>query len=128
VLQQDRLDFPELVIENGSGLSRSERISAGSLARLLAAAWAGQLMAEFAGSLAIAGVDGTARSRLVGTAAAGRAHLKTGSLRGVRGVAGYVLDNAGRRWIVVFIANHPDAAATRPVQDALLRWVHDGAK
>ena len=128
VLQQDRLDFPELVIENGSGLSRSERISAGSLARLLAAAWAGPLMAEFAGSLAIAGVDGTARSRLVGTAAAGRAHLKTGSLRGVRGVAGYVLDNAGRRWIVVFIANHPDAAATRPAQDALLRWVHDGAK
>jgi D-alanyl-D-alanine carboxypeptidase/D-alanyl-D-alanine-endopeptidase (penicillin-binding protein 4) len=126
LLQQDGLDFPELVIENGSGLSRRERVSAGSLARLLAAAWAGPLMPEFAGSLAIAGVDGTARSRLAGTEAAGRAHLKTGSLRGVRGVAGYVLDRTGRRWIVVFIANHPDAAATPPAQDALLRWVHDG--
>ena len=128
MLQQDGLDFPELVIENGSGLSRRERISAGSLARLLAAAWAGPLMPELVGSLAIAGVDGTARSRLAGTEIAGRAHLKTGSLRGVRGLAGYVLDRAGRRRIVVFIANHPDAAATRPAQDALLRWVHEGAE
>jgi D-alanyl-D-alanine carboxypeptidase/D-alanyl-D-alanine-endopeptidase (penicillin-binding protein 4) len=59
---------------------------------------------------------------------AGRAHLKTGSLQGVRGIAGYLLDRAGRRWIVVFIANHPDAAATRPAQDALLRWVHEEAQ
>lgn len=127
-LAADGLDFPELVIENGSGLSRRERIAAGSLARLLAAAWAGPFMPEFVGSLAVVGVDGTARSRLAGTEVAGRAHLKTGSLQGVRALAGYLLDRAGRRWIVVFIANRPDAAATRPAQDALLRWMHEGAQ
>jgi D-alanyl-D-alanine carboxypeptidase/D-alanyl-D-alanine-endopeptidase (penicillin-binding protein 4) len=45
-------------------------------------------------------------------------------LSGVRSMAGYVLDARGRRVIVVFIANHANAASTQAAQDALLRWVY----
>jgi D-alanyl-D-alanine carboxypeptidase/D-alanyl-D-alanine-endopeptidase (penicillin-binding protein 4) len=64
------------------------------------------------------------RKRLSGADVAGQAHIKTGSLSGVRAIAGYVLDARGRRVVVVFIANHANAGNAQPVQDALLRWVH----
>ncbi len=119
-LEQKALPMPELSIENGAGLSRSDRISAESLARLLAAAFASPLMPEFVASLPLAGVDGTMKKRANGSGVAGQAHVKTGYLDGVRALAGYVLDRRGKRVIVVFLANHPNAAATRAAQDALL--------
>jgi D-alanyl-D-alanine carboxypeptidase/D-alanyl-D-alanine-endopeptidase (penicillin-binding protein 4) len=119
-LERKGLRMPELVIENGSGLSRSERISAESLGRLLLAAWAGPTMPEFVASLPLAGVDGTMRKRMNGNGVAGQAHVKTGYLDGARALAGYVIDRRGRRAIVVFLANHPNSGATRAAQDALL--------
>jgi len=119
-LAQKGLPMPELVIENGSGLSRSERISADSLGRLLMAAYAGPTMPEFVASLPLAGIDGTMRKRLNGNDVAGQAHVKTGYLDGARALAGYVLDRRGRRAVVVFLANHPNAGATKAAQDALL--------
>ena len=106
--------------DNGSGLSRDERISGAQLARLLQAAWASPLMPELMASLPLAGVDGTMRRN--GSKAAGLAHLKTGSLRDVNGVAGYVHAASGRRYVLVAIANHPQAAAARPAIDALVEW------
>src|SRR5574340_84345 len=115
--------FPELVIDNGSGLSRSERISAEHLSVLLLDALRGPLMPEFVSSLPLAAVDGTMRKRLVDQAGAGAAHIKTGSLEGVRTIAGYVLDRSGRYQVVVFMVNDPNAAAARGAQDALLECV-----
>jgi D-alanyl-D-alanine carboxypeptidase/D-alanyl-D-alanine-endopeptidase (penicillin-binding protein 4) len=109
----------DVVIDNGSGLSRDTRISAHSLAQLLSAAWASPVMPELIGSLAVSGRDGTMRRSL---APAGRAHLKTGSLRDVAGVAGYVLANNARRYVLVAIINHPNANAARPALDALVQW------
>ena len=111
------------MIENGSGLSRIERISAESLGQLLISAFNSPVMPELLASLPLAAVDGTMRKRLNGTDVSGQAHIKTGSLAGVRAIAGYVLDNRGRRVVVVFIVNHPRAANARPAQDALLEWV-----
>jgi serine-type D-Ala-D-Ala carboxypeptidase/endopeptidase (penicillin-binding protein 4) len=116
--------FPELVIENGSGLSRNERISAQHLGELLVHGYSSPLMPELMSSLPLLAVDGTVMRRLNGSPIRGRAHLKTGSLNGVRSVAGYVLDEQGRRWVVVFIANHSLAAATKSAQDALLEWLY----
>jgi len=121
------LDFPELVIDNGSGLSRAARISATSLARLLAAGWASPAMPEFVASLPIAAIDGTTRKKFNGNGVAGQAHLKTGSLDGVRGVAGYLRDRAGRRHIVVFMVNHANAGRAQPAFDALLDGLWHGA-
>ncbi len=122
-LQANALQLPELVIDNGSGLSRNARISAAGLAQLLSAAWQSPLMPELIASLPLAGVDGTLRKRLQNGPTAGRAHLKTGYLEGVRAIAGYVLDNSGKRWIVVALINDANARLGKPALDALLQWV-----
>ncbi len=111
----------EVVVDNGAGLSRDARISAAMLAIVLQRSWAGPVMPEFVASLPITGADGTLR-RATASAGAGRAHLKTGSLRDVAAVAGYLLAPGGRRLVLVAIVNHPNAAAARPALDALIDW------
>ena len=118
------LTFPELMLENGAGLSRIERITAQHLGQLLLAAYLSPVMPELMASLPLTAVDGTMRKRFSGALVAGQAHIKTGSLSNVRSIAGYVLDGRGRRVVVVFIANHPNAGNAQPVQDALLHWVY----
>ncbi len=122
------LELPELVIENGSGLSRTERISAAGLGRLLVAAYRSAVMPEFIATLPLVAADGTLKRRLASDRVSGQAHVKTGSLADVRALAGYVLDRNGRRFAVVFIVNHANAGAAQGAQDALLRWVHDAAR
>ena len=117
---------PEFVIENGSGLSRSDRMSAASLAALLQAAWSSAVMPEFLASLPLAAMDGTMRKRLRGELLAGHAHIKTGLLNDVRSMAGYVLDFSGRRRAVVMLMNHPNAPEAEAAADALLRWTYEG--
>jgi D-alanyl-D-alanine carboxypeptidase/D-alanyl-D-alanine-endopeptidase (penicillin-binding protein 4) len=77
-------------------------------------------MPELMSSLPITGVDGTMRRNR--SRAAGNAHLKTGSLRDVAALAGYVHGASGRRYVLVALINHPNAGAGRPVLDALLEW------
>ena len=122
-LAEKGLRLPELVLDNGSGLSRHERISAESLAQLLLAAWKSPVMPELMSSLPLAGIDGTLRKRFDKHVALGRAHLKTGYLEGARALAGYVLDNAGQRWVFVFLINDPKSGQGRAAMDALLRWI-----
>lgn len=122
------LRLPELVLENGAGLSRRERISAEGLMRVLQTGWKSPVMPEYLASLPLSAVDGTMRKRLNGFGAAGQAHIKTGTLDGVKGIAGYVLDRNGKMNAVVFLVNHPNAGAAQAAQDALLQWVYDGAK
>ncbi len=124
-LAQKKLDFPELVLDNGAGLSREARISAQHMGRLLLDAWHSAVMPELMSSLPLVAYDGTMRRRLRFESIAGQAHIKTGSLNGTRTLAGYVLDKHGRRRVVVLFINHPNAAAAQPAQDALLEWVYD---
>lgn len=119
------LTMPELVIDNGAGLSRNARISADSLGKLLLAAWRSPLMPEFIASLPLVAIDGTMQKRLTANGIAGHAHIKTGSLEGARAIAGYVLDKNGKRQIVVFLVNHPHSAASQAAQDALLQCVYE---
>ena len=116
---------PELVMENGSGLSRIERISAGNLGALLQAAWMSPVMPEFIASMPIAGIDGTMRRRVKGEEVTGQAHVKTGLLSDVRSMAGYVLDRRGHRLVVVMIVNHANAHQAQPAMDAMLRWAYE---
>ena len=120
-----RLPMPELVLDNGSGLSRDGRIGAGSLARLLLTAFRAPTMPEFMASLPLAGQDGTMRKRLNGHAVAGNAHIKTGYLNEARAIAGYILTASGKRYAVVFLINHANAAGGSEAQDLLLKWVYE---
>jgi serine-type D-Ala-D-Ala carboxypeptidase/endopeptidase (penicillin-binding protein 4) len=108
-----------LVIDNGSGLSRESRVSGAMLARLLQSAWASPVMPELMSSLPVTGVDGTLRRA---QSAAGLAHLKTGSLRDVNGIAGYVLGASGKRHVLVMLVNHANASAAKPAFDAAVQW------
>jgi len=112
-------------MENGSGLSRAERISAATMAALLQSAWRSSVMPEFASSLPVAATDGTMRRRLKGEGLSGQAHIKTGLLSDARAMAGYVLDRRGRRMVVVMIVNHANAPQSQEALDALLRWVYE---
>jgi D-alanyl-D-alanine carboxypeptidase/D-alanyl-D-alanine-endopeptidase (penicillin-binding protein 4) len=123
-LADKRIELPELVLDNGSGLSRTERITAAGMGRLLQAIYGSSLMPEMMSSLPIVALDGTMRRRFKSEELAGQAHIKTGSLSDVRAIAGYVLAASGKRYAVVFFVNHSNAAQSQPAQDALLRWVH----
>ena len=112
-------DLP--LLDNGSGLSRQARITPQALGRMLQTAYASASMPELIASLPIAGVDGTLK-RNQGRATQGLAHLKTGSLRDVTALAGYVHLPSGRRLVVVAMINHANAAAGRPALDALVDW------
>lgn len=122
-LQSKGKNFTELVLENGAGLSRKEQISTKHLAELLQDAWNAPLAAEFIASLPIVGIDGTMKKRLKDEASIGQGHIKTGTLKDVRAVAGYVRDAQGKTWAVVGIINHPNAPAGMAVLDELLKSV-----
>jgi D-alanyl-D-alanine carboxypeptidase/D-alanyl-D-alanine-endopeptidase (penicillin-binding protein 4) len=118
-----RKTFPRLpapTLDNGSGLSRNERIRPDALLALLQHAASHPAGAALFDSLPVAGVDNLKRNPASGFE--GRAFMKTGTLRDVAAVAGYVDGASGQRYVVIGIINHPNANAARPALDALLRW------
>jgi len=119
---RDRIGTGEAqpVFENGSGLSRDERISAAAMGKMLQVAWRSPVMPELMSSLPASGVDGTLKKRALRSG--GAAHLKTGTLRDASGVAGYVHGASGRRYVLVAIANSENAGAARAAFDALVDW------
>ncbi|WP_445571563.1 D-alanyl-D-alanine carboxypeptidase/D-alanyl-D-alanine endopeptidase [Pseudomonas sp. E102] len=119
-LAKKGITAPHLVMENGSGLSRAERVSAREMAAMLQAAWRSPYAAEFVSSMPIAGTDGTMRKRLKTTAMAGEAHIKTGTLNTVRAIAGYSRDINGNTWAVVAILNDPKPWGASSVLDQVL--------
>lgn len=123
-LHQQNLHFPELVLENGAGLSRLERISPDSMAQLLRSAYQSPVYPELASSLPIVAVDGTMKKRGTDNQVANHAHIKTGTLDGVKTMAGYVTTQAGNHVVVVFFINDDRAAFGNAAQDALLEWVY----
>lgn len=116
-------DFPELVVENGAGLSRIARISPLNMSLLLQDVQLSPYSAEIEASLPIVGVDGTMRKRHDNCSVTTHAHLKTGSLEGVKSIAGYLQSHSGKQWILVFFINHPNAYAGQNAQDELIEWL-----
>lgn len=125
---EDRgLDWDGAVVDNGSGLSRSARLSPRQIGQMLLSVWTSPYMAEVMSTLPIAGIDGTMRKRLTDGSIRGHAHIKTGTLRDVRAGAGYLLARSGRRYVVVMLHNEQGVqygGGTR-VQDALLTWLYE---
>ena len=124
-LQQHAIDANGLVIDNGSGLSRIARATPTQVAGVLQAGLRSLWMPEFLASMPIAATDGTMRRRLKDSPAALRARIKTGTLKGVIAIAGYVQDANNQPVIVVAMLNdeHVANGAGRAVLDALIDWV-----
>lgn len=113
----------DIEVENGSGLSHTERAKPRALVQLLRKAWRADQAQAFFDSLPIAGVDGTMKGRLVGSRAAGQAYLKTGTLNDTRALAGYVHGASGKMYAVALMVNGADPAAGRPALDAMVAWL-----
>lgn len=118
------LPMTSLVLDNGSGLSRIERISAEDLTGVLMHAADSIHASLFEDSLPQVGIDGTMRARLRRHPVAGNAFIKTGTLRDVRAIAGYVTAASGERYAIALLINGPRAEGAKTAQDALLRWVY----
>ena len=101
------LNFPELRIENGSGLSRIGQISARHIGELLLDAYKSPYKQALLDSLPIMGVDGTLKNRMKGTVVANSGRFKTGTLRNARGIAGYVTAENGQVYVVAILHNDP---------------------
>lgn len=101
------LDVDGVVVEDGSGLSRKDRLSPRFLASLY------KYMSELPDGRAYsdlfprAGKEGTMRNFLKGTRLEGQVAMKTGSMRGVQGFGGYKLDNDGNpTHVIIFLINN----------------------
>ncbi|MET0656706.1 MAG: D-alanyl-D-alanine carboxypeptidase/D-alanyl-D-alanine-endopeptidase [Steroidobacteraceae bacterium] len=119
------IKIPGLVLDNGAGLSRAERITARGMGEMLDAAWHSPFMPEFAASLPLSATDGTLRNRFLAAGMQGRLRLKTGRIDNVSGLAGFVNAASGETYVLVILVNHPNAhlGLAEEAQAALVRWV-----
>jgi len=124
-LASRHIEIPGFVLDNGSGLSREERVTVRGLADVLDLAWHSPFMPEFAASLPLSATDGTLRNRFRAAGMQGRLRLKTGRIDNVSGLAGFVNAASGKTYIVAILVNHPGAhnGAGEAVQSELIRWV-----
>jgi D-alanyl-D-alanine carboxypeptidase/D-alanyl-D-alanine-endopeptidase (penicillin-binding protein 4) len=127
-LARKGINASHLVMENGSGLSRNERVSAREMALMLQAAWNGPYAAEFISALPLVGMDGTMHKRLRRTALAGQGHIKTGTLNTVRAIAGFSRDSNGNTWAVVAILNHPRPWGASAILDQVMLGLYQQSK
>lgn len=125
-LDRNGINGNGLVIDNGSGLSRISRLSAGQISQLLDIAWRSTWQPEFLSSLSLAALDGTMRKRLRKSPIKGRARIKTGLVKGVRSMAGYVHARSGKHYLVTMMIDSSKVNYWNgnQVQDALLEWVY----
>ena len=120
------IDSTGLNAVDGSGLSRSNRVSAQMLAELLLKTYNNDKYRTIYGGLPVGGINGTMRNRFVESApkAIGLVRTKTGFLTGVVSLAGYV-QGGDREYIFVAIAdqipkNNAAAMAARVALDKVL--------
>lgn len=126
VLTDQGVPTEGVVIENGSGLSRNERVSARQFGQLLQAIWRDPYMPEMLSSLPVLGEDGTLARRFRRSELQGRSRLKTGTLSDVSAIAGYMLTRSGKRMIIVMQQNGKKSSGFgHSLQNMLLEWVFE---
>ncbi|MGC8863818.1 MAG: D-alanyl-D-alanine carboxypeptidase/D-alanyl-D-alanine endopeptidase [Armatimonadota bacterium] len=105
-LAQIGLDLTGINIADGSGLSRMNYVTARNIVDLLTQMSQHKHAQVFIESLPVAGVDGTLRSRMKGTAAEGNVRAKTGYLSKVSTLSGYLTTRSGERLVFSILMNH----------------------
>lgn len=113
-LRQAGVSDTETNLNDGSGLSRNDLISANTTVQLLTFMTKHKYFEQFREALPVAGVDGTLRTRMRGTPAEGNVRAKTGSLSSVASLSGYVTTAGGEHLVFsMMLNNYPDASAVR---------------
>jgi len=112
-----------LKIDNGSGLSRTAKMTAKMLATMYDNAYTryGQRWMK---TLSIAGVDGTIRKRFRGTSVRNRAWMKTGTLRRTKNIGGYVKNKAGKLYtVVILVTSTKGKWKAAKLQNDIMQWL-----
>src|SRR5690606_12293432 len=112
-LIRQNIQMPGMVLDNGSGLSRAERLTAAGLGEVLKVAWGSPFMPECGSSLPLSAIGGTLRNRFKDDERQGRLRLETGHLDDVSALAGFVNSASGKRYVAVIFVNHPGAQRGR---------------
>jgi len=108
----------DVLLEEGSGLSRKDVITPNATIALLGFMNRHATAEDYRNGLPIAGVDGTLQNRMKGTPAAGNARAKTGTLRYVYTLSGYVTTAAGERLAFsIMLNNYYNADRSTPARD-----------
>ena len=117
-LAEKNLLDSRVLISDGSGLSRENRLSANTLVGVLLYMWSKpELSPEFTEAMAIGGVDGTLKGRFRDTPLYGRVRAKSGLLWGVISLAGYCYNAKGEPFAFAVLVNDYDKNSTgRDVQ------------
>ncbi len=106
ILKKTGLDISGIVMDDGSGLSRKNRVSTGQIAELLRLMFQSDYKTEFIQSLAVpANPYGTLRKRLKGVKLDGKIHAKTGYINRVKALSGYALRADGSVLVFSFMVN-----------------------
>ena len=114
------VDFGECRINDGSGLSRANLLSASALTGILEAAWRDKkVYRALYDAMSVAGVDGTLRHRMRGTRAQGNVHGKTGTLRNASALTGFVTTRDGEMFAFTVLCNGNRIGSYRTVQDRI---------
>lgn len=106
-------------LNDGCGLSRRNKVSPDGIVTLLKTAKERNYGTKFDSTLAIAGVDGTLRKRMKGTYAENNLHAKTGTLRDVSALSGYVYTLSGEVFAFSFIFNGPSTGYYKLMENKL---------
>ena len=117
-LQAQKIEVAGWDVLDGSGLSRSDLVTAGGLVDLLMAMDRHPHAAVFRDSLPISGVDGTLKRRLAGPKTRERIQAKTGTLRHTSALAGYARPSRGDALAFAVVVNHATAAGGE-IQEAV---------
>ncbi|BAU63143.1 peptidase S13 D-Ala-D-Ala carboxypeptidase C [Stanieria sp. NIES-3757] len=104
---------------DGSGLSRSNLATPRTLVNTLRAMYSSQEKDSFLASLPIAGISGTLQHRLRHTSAEGSVHAKTGTLKGVRALSGYLDNPQYGTLIFSIISNQPHSQSDSALVNAI---------
>ena len=115
------VDSTEVVVYDGSGLSRHDLVTPRTLVKVLSAMRKDTAFQVYYDAFPIAGVDGTIRSRMKGTPAENNLRGKTGTIEFVRSLSGYVDTADHQRLIFSFLSNNfttPVSEITK-IQDAV---------
>lgn len=120
-LQKVGVQTQGIVLENGSGLSRIERVSVRQLMQLLKGLAQNP---DFVQSMAVSGESGTLKNRFKHQPLHGKIYGKTGTIKNVRAFAGYVQSASGRWFMIAIIGNGASASASRNLQDDVFKWLY----
>ncbi|MCX5632722.1 MAG: D-alanyl-D-alanine carboxypeptidase/D-alanyl-D-alanine-endopeptidase [Phycisphaerae bacterium] len=113
-------------IDDGSGLSTQNKLSAGIIIRVLSDAYSSDLWPVFKETLSAGGIDGTLRKQFYQDRYRGKVFAKTGYINGVRALSGICTANSGKEYIFSILTNDANYKTKEAIFDIVKAIIDEG--